>query len=437
MSTVETARPPLEQEPPPVKPLKRTLLAGMAGNVMEWYDFGLFGYFAPVMADLFFPAADPTAALLATFSIFASGFLMRPVGAAVFGHFGDRFGRRKTLAVSVILMAVPTCLIGLLPTYAEAGETAAVLLTLLRLLQGFSVGGEYTGSITFLVEHADRRRRGLIGSLPVFSATLGILLGSGIGALLTRGVDKAVLEDWAWRLPFLFGIAVGGIGLYLRMGIEETPSFRTLQQSGNVCRFPLAEALRHYRRELLTVVGLLWLQCVAFYIVFVYLTTYLSEVIGMSFGDALTINTLSMVLLCVLIPLMGALSDRVGRRPTQLLGATGFLSLSYPLFALIARGDFTTCLFAQCVFAVMLSAIVAPQAAMLVEIFATRARYTAQSLGYNVAQALFGGTAPLAATYLIDATGSKLAPGLYLTLCAAVTLGVVWNVRETYREALR
>jgi MHS family proline/betaine transporter-like MFS transporter len=206
-----------------------------------------------------------------------------------------------------------------------------------------------------------------------------------------------------------------------------------------VCRFPLAEALRHYRRELLTVIGLLWLMSAAFYIVFVYMTTYLSDVITarMPLHSALTINTLSMVVLAVLNPVMGALSDRFGRRAPQLLAATGFLALSYPLFGLLAEGDFTKCLLAQCVFAVLLAALTGPLPTMLVEIFSTRARYTALSLGYNVALAVFGGGAPLVATYLIHATGNVLAPGLYLTLSAAITLGVLWNVRETYREPLR
>src|SRR5262249_1938292 len=200
-----------------------------------------------------------------------------------------------------------------------------------------------------------------------------------------------------WRLPFLLGVLVGGVGLYIRLGIDETPSFKTLEKGAGVARFPLAEALRFHRRELLTVVGLLWLGAAAFYLVVVYMTTYLSDVIGMPLHSALMINTLSMVVLCVLFPVMGALSDRGGREPRQLLATTGFLGLSYPLFILLSRGDFALCLLAQCVFAVLLAGLFGPMPTMLVEIFATRARYTALSLGYNTALTIFGGGAPLVA----------------------------------------
>src|SRR5262245_65169066 len=230
--------------------MRLTVLAGMIGNAVEWYDYGLCGYLAPFLATLFFPSKDPLDSLMATFGVFAAGFLMRPLGAIAFGHLGDRLGRKKALVVSVALMAVPTGLIALLPTYAAVGPTAAVLLVLLRLLQGFSVGGEFTGSTIFLVEHAPPARRGFIGSWVGFSTNVGCLLGSGVGALLVMVMGRQGLEAWGWRLPFLLGAGLGVVGLCLRLTVEETPHFQNLTESQGVARLPLREALRHQGREM-------------------------------------------------------------------------------------------------------------------------------------------------------------------------------------------
>src|SRR6516162_10834162 len=222
---------PSRDQPPRPPRMGWTVLAGMIGNAVEWYDYGLYGYMAPVLATLFFPSKDPLGSLMATFGVFAAGFLLRPLGAIAFGHLGDRLGRKKALVVSVTLMAVPTGLIALLPTYAEVGATAAVLLVLLRLLQGFSVGGEFTGSIIFLVEHAPPSRRGFIGCWAGFSTNAGCLLGSGVGALLVAVMGRQDLEVWGWRLPFLLGAGFGVVGLYLRLTVDETPHFQRLTES--------------------------------------------------------------------------------------------------------------------------------------------------------------------------------------------------------------
>jgi MFS transporter, MHS family, proline/betaine transporter len=414
-----------------------TVLAGMMGNAMEWYDYGLYGYLSPILATLFFPSGDPLTSLMATFGVFAAGFLMRPLGAVAFGHLGDRLGRKKALVISVALMAVPTGLIGLLPTYAQAGSLAAVLLVVLRLFQGFSVGGEFTGSIIFLVEHAPPAQRGFIGSWAGFSTNAGCLLGSGVGALLVAVMGRQDLEVWGWRLPFLLGAGFGVVGLYLRLTVDETPHFQSLTESQGVARLPLHEALRHQGREMVSAFSLLWLSSVGFFTVFVYIPGYLTRIGRLPLDSAMTINWLGMVVVGVVIPLVGAWSDRVGRKPPLLLAAAGMLVLSYPLFWLLSRGDFVLCLVAQCIFAMLLATLASPLYALVVELFTTRTRYSALSLAFNTATTLFGGTAPLLATYLVERTGDPCSPGLYLTLSAVVTVGVVCRIRETYREPLR
>src|SRR6516162_5181882 len=428
---------PSRDQPPRPPRMGWTVLAGMIGNAVEWYDYGLYGYMAPVLATLFFPSKDPLDSLMATFGVFAAGFLLRPLGAIAFGHVGDRLGRKKALVASVALMAVPTGLMAVLPTYAEVGAIAAVLLVLLRLLQGFSVGGEITGSIIFLVEHAPPSRRGFVGSWAGFSTNAGCLLGAGVGALLVTVLGRQTVEEWAWRLPFLLGAVLGVAGLFLRLGVEETPLFESLAKSEGVARVPLLEALGHERREMLTAFSLLWLSSVGFFTVFVYLPGYLANVAGLPLHAAMVINWLAMIVVGVVIPPVGALSDRVGRKPPLLFAATGLLVLSYPLFWLLAQRDFTLRLLAQCTFAALLATLVSPLYALLVELFKTRARYTALSLGFNFATALFGGSAPLLATYMVKQTGDARSPGLYLMLSAGATLVVLFLIRDPYREPLR
>jgi MHS family proline/betaine transporter-like MFS transporter len=289
---------------------QRAILAGIAGNVMEWYDFTVYGYFAAVIGRQFFPAEDPISSLLAAFGVFAAGFLMRPFGSLVFGHIGDKMGHKAALTASVILMAVPTFLIGLLPTYQQIGIAAAVLLVLLRLLQGLSVGGEYTTSAIFLVERSNPGHRGFLGSFGPFGACGGVLLGSAVGAAITTILDQASVNGWGWRLPFILGISVGLSGLYIRRHmLDETVP----QRRGSAVKSPVPEALRTEWRTIARLVGLNAGYAVGFYLCFVYITTYLRQTDHLSASKALDINTIAIVVLLLLIPLAGALSDRLGR----------------------------------------------------------------------------------------------------------------------------
>jgi MFS transporter, MHS family, proline/betaine transporter len=409
----------------PPRFITKTVAAGAVGNMLEWYDFALYGFFAPVFAALFFPSESPSVSLIAAFGVFAVGFIARPIGALLFGYWGDTLGRREALARSVILMAIPTCLVGLLPTYDTIGIAAPILLIGFRFLQGLSVGGEFTGSVTFLVEHAPPSQRGYIGSWAGFSAQTGALLGSGVSALVALNVSEEALHQWAWRLPFLFGSLIGVMGWYLRSRIPESPVFEQARLAQALSTTPIRDVLTHQQRAIAQVIGLVWVHGVAFYLLYVFFTTYIVMVTAVPRGTVLTINTISMALLALLIPLVGRLSDRVGQKPLLVAGAAGLALASYPLFHWLASGELSLMLAAHMLLTVLVACYMGPFFAKVVELFPTAQRYTGLSLGYNLSSALFGGTAPLIATLLIEWTGNTLAPSLYLSLCAMISLGVV------------
>ncbi len=401
----------------------RMVMAGAIGNALEWYDFSLFGYFAPVISSQFFPSTDPRAALLNTFGVFAAGFLMRPIGAIMFGHLGDRMGRKWTLGLSVLLMAVPTALVALLPTYHTIGMAAALLLLLVRLLQGLSVGGEYVGSMSFLAESASPGRRGFVSSWCNVSGGVGGLIGSALAAVITRVLSPEQVADWGWRLPFLFSIPGGLVSWWLRQSIVESPCFNEVCQAGQVARVPLQESLRGDRTAFLTVAGLSLLASIGWYLPWVWLVTWLDDINQprMPQWEALTSSTLAGIVLVLLTPLGGALSDRLGRKKVILAGSVGYLVLSYPLFLWMSRGTFTAALSGQLVSAILTALYGGASLAAFVELFPTRTRYTGLALSYNLAVAICGGTTPLVATWLVNVTGSTLAPAFYLMAAALGT----------------
>ncbi len=403
-------------------PLVRTVLAGAVGNVMEWYDFGLFGFFAPTIAALFFPREDNLASLAGVFGVFATGFLMRPLGGILFGVLGDRLGRKHALELSVLLMALATTAIGLLPTYATIGPLAPILLTLMRLLQGLSVGGEYVGSMSFLVEHAPPGRRAYIGSWTSFTVVLGSLLASATAAVMTGCFSESQLGAWAWRMPFLAGSAFGALGLWLRIGVDESPHFLELKRTGGLAQNPVATAIRHDWKAILTTIGLAFLSSIGFYIPFVWLATWLSRINQPPLPESqvLTANTVALLALLVLTPFSAIVSDRIGRRPLFLASALGYAVLTYPTFLILAGGTFPRALAGGLIFAGVNGFYSGCMGATMVELFPTRTRYTGIAIGYNLAQAILGGTAAWAATMLIEWTGDNLAPAWYLTAAAVV-----------------
>ena len=405
------------------------MIGGVIGNVLEWYDFAVFGYFAPIIGAQFFPAENQLAALINAFGVFAAGYLMRPLGGLIFGYVGDRMGRKHALQWSVLLMAVPTTMLGFLPTYAQIGVAASVLLVLLRLLQGLSVGGELIGSIAFITEIAPANRRGLFGSWTLFSAIGGVMLGSAVAAAAHGLLDSASMTAWGWRLPFMAGILVGGIGLWMRKGMVETPDFRRLRDSGHADNNPIIDALRSAPGQIVRVGAMVMLMGGGFYTLFVWWPTYLTTIVKPPVPHALMVNTIAMAAMMMLIPLAGWLSDLVGRKTVIVTSLAGLILAVWPLFVLTDHGTFLSALCAQLAFALFLAGTQGPMPAAMVEMFPTQTRLSGIGVGYNISLAIFGGTAPLVSTWLVARTGNIVAPAYYLILLASISLIATLGVR--------
>ncbi len=397
---------------------KRTIIAGLAGNVMEWYDFGVYGYFAAAIGSQFFPSDNPSTSLLASFGVFAVGFIARPLGGILFGHIGDNHGRRAAVISSVILMIVPTLLMAILPTHNQIGLAAPILLIVLRLAQGLAVGGEYTTSMVLLVEEAQSRRRGLVGSFAPFGALGGLLLGSAVGAVLMAWLPEEAAASWGWRLAFFTGLLIGLVVFAIRRRL--TPE-RAIVESGEARKSPLMEAFRTQWRTILKVTGFTLGNGVGFYLCFVFVATWLKENYHVSSSLALILNSCAILFMMLMTPIAGAISDRIGRKPVIIIGAAGFALFAWPLFKLMSAGSIGAIIAGQSVFALFLACYGASPA-FLVEAFPKHVRCSGLSVGYNLAQSIFGGTVPMVAVYLTKLTGDPLTPAFYLSLAGAVSL---------------
>jgi MHS family proline/betaine transporter-like MFS transporter len=410
---------------------RRLILAGVAGNILEWYDFSVYGFFAVAIGRNFFPSKNPTTSLIEAFGVFGAGFLMRPVGALLFGYLGDKRGREIALTLSVLAMAVPTFLIGVLPDYKQIGVAASIIMVLLRLIQGLSVGGEYTTSVVFMVERCRQHQRGLMGAYGNFGAYAGVMLGSLVGTLVTTLLPRDDVRAWGWRIPFLLGITIGIAGYFIRREITRGAPAHTTQPP------PLGEILRTHWRRILQIAGFKVLDAVGFYLVFVYATTYLVHIVGVPKPRALAINTISMGAALVLIPIFGMLSDRIGRKPLLLAGALGIALFAWPLFRMMQRQDvFALMLVGQMGFAILISMFAGPEAAAAAEAFRRHVRCSGVALSHNLCMALLGGTAPMVATYLIERTQHDMSPALYLMGAAVVSALFVLSLAETARLPL-
>ncbi|MDG4668595.1 MFS transporter [Mycobacterium sp. 236(2023)] len=415
----------------------RAVRGAAIGNTVEWFDFAIYGFLATYIAEKFFPPGDETAALLNTFAIFAAAFFMRPLGGFFFGPLGDRIGRQKVLAIVILLMSASTLAIGLVPSYDTIGVFAPILLLLLRCLQGFSAGGEYGSGACFLAEYASDKHRGFVVSFLVWSVVVGFLLGSITVTGLETMLSESAMDSYGWRIPFLIAGLLGVVGLYIRLKLGDTPEFTKLRDAGEVSESPLKEAITTSWRPILQIIGLVVVHNVGFYVVYTFLPSYFTKTLEFSKTDAFFSITVASLVGIVLIPPLGALSDRIGRKPLLIAGSVGFAVFAYPLFLLLNTGSLTAAITAHAALAAIEAVFVCASLAAGAELFATRVRSSGYSIGYNVSVAIFGGTAPYVATWLVSRTGNDIAPAFYVIGAAVVTLLTVLTMRETAGRRLR
>jgi len=397
---------------------------------MEWYDFAVYGYFASVIGQLFFPNTDPAVSLIASFGAFAAGFIVRPLGGLVFGRIGDRIGRERAMTLSVVSMAVPTVLMAFIPSYQTIGILAPILIIFLRIVQGLSVGGEFTSSLVYLVEHAPSHRRGFMAIWGSWGASAGTLLGSAVGLLVTHYWDSAELLAWGWRLPFLLGGFVAFTGYWIRKSVR-------VQLPLVPSETPVREAFARFKQPMLRVAFLNVGNGVAYYTAFIYTLTYLKGSGRLSESDAFQLNTVSMLLLLCLMPLSAWLSDRIGRKPVLLASLLTLTLGTLPLFYLILHGTTTEIILGELGFALILGFSTGAIAATNVELIPSMVRCTGLAFAYNASIGLFGGSTPMINAWLIRSTESPMAPAFWGTVTALVSLLTLalW-VKETRFRSL-
>ncbi|MFI6770950.1 glycine betaine/L-proline transporter ProP [Streptomyces sp. NPDC050355] len=425
--------------------VKRAVSAAALGNAMEWFDFGVYSYIAVTLGHVFFPSGNPTAQLLSTFGAFAAAFLVRPIGGMVFGPLGDRIGRQKVLAITMIMMAVGTFAIGLIPSYATIGVGAPILLLVARLVQGFSTGGEYGGASTFIAEYAPDKKRGFLGSWLEFGTLAGYVGGAGLVTLMTALLSTEDLHSWGWRIPFLIAGPMGVIGLYLRMRLEETPAFAQLEKEARTKekarrdaekRIGIREMIFGQWRAMLLCTGLVLVFNVTDYMLLSYMPSYLTSELKYDETHGLLVVLAVMVLMMGVQPFAGRLSDRFGRRPVIAAGCLGFLVLSVPALLLIRQGSLLAIALGMGALGLLLVAFTSTMPATLPALFPTKVRYGSLSIGFNVSVSLFGGTTPLVVTALIGATGNKMMPAYYMMAAAVIGGIAVLLMSESARKPL-
>ncbi|MFI0371933.1 MFS transporter [Actinomadura sp. 1N219] len=422
--------------PPTPRDLRRVALASLVGTAIEWYDFFIYGTAAVlVFAPQFFPGSSDLAGTLAAFSTLAVGFLARPLGGALMGHFGDRVGRKSMLVLSLLLMGSATFAIGLLPTYADIGVWAPILLVLLRFLQGFGVGGEWGGAVLLAVENAPAGKRGFYGSFPQMGVPAGVILSNSVFLLILATAGKQGFIDWAWRLPFLGSIVLVAAGMLIRAKIGETPEFEERQSRG-VQRNPLLSVIKNNPRQLLLAGGTFLANNAIGYVMIVYMLSYGTKTLKLSQNTMLTLVLVASFVWLVTLPIFSAMSDRVGRSPVFLGGGLVLLVWSIPFFVLLDTKTIPLMVVAVVVTALGLSATYGPQAALFAELFDADVRYSGASLGYQVGAIFGGGFAPFIAAWLQGTTGSSLWVGVYLTALALISLVSIHVLRGQARTTV-
>ena len=410
----------------------RTALAGLIGNVLEWFDFAVYGYFASDIGAQFFPKNSHAAQQLLAFGVFALGFLARPVGSLVRGSVGDRIGRRALLTLSISLMGVATLTLGLLPTYAQIGVAAPLLLMLMRLIQGFSLGGEFTGSMVYTTEKSSPLMRGLVSSSTAAGTTIGFIFGSGTAWLVNSWLPADQVATWGWRIPFVGSVVFLIVGYLLRRGISETEQ----GLKAKAIRPPLFGSLWADRLAVLQTFGIVAMTNAAYYLTFTYAVERRKSLASAAGSEFLLANTLSLVVVLCSKPLGGWLSDRIGRRKLMMMLTVAVMAFIYVSLQMMLYGAPASFILGQMLLAVPIGMALGLQGAMVVEIFPLRTRVTSMSFAYSITLALAGGTAPLVSSWLIETLGHPLAPAYYIMLYGAIGLAIMWPMRETNTRSL-
>lgn len=417
--------------------MRKVIMAAGVGHFVEWFDFGLYGTLASVIAIHFFKEGDPQAALLSSFAVFGAGFVMRPLGGLVFGSMGDRVGRKNTLALVILITSGATLVMGLLPTWQQVGLLAPILLMIVRLVQGFAAGGESSGATTLLAEYAPSNRRGFVSSFVDVFGFLAFVFGAGLVLIFTLTLGSEALNSWGWRVMFALALPLGVSGLYLRRRLEDTPEFRAVKARGGLAKAPLRTSLSRWWKALLFCVGFVVLKSVGHWILQTFMPSYLQTDLGYGQTTSYAVTVIGLLAISLLVPVFGLASDRFGRKPIMLIGVAGFLLLTYPTLMLMGAGSFAAAAVAMVFLGVFMAAYDGAMSAAMTELFPTNVRYGSMAIAYNVAVAIFGGITPWFSQSLITWTGNQFAPAFYVMAAALVTGIVVLASRETAHEPLK
>jgi MHS family proline/betaine transporter-like MFS transporter len=429
----KTTQPTAEE----ARTVRKVMTSSAIGHFVEWFDFAVYAYAAPVIASLFFPGFDPASALLSTFAVYAVGFVARPAGAFLIGYLGDRFGRKPVLAGVILLMGLATTGIGLLPTYAQIGIWAPLLLILFRMFQGLSAAGETIGSNSFVAEHSPIKRRGFFVGLVYTWSNLPPVIAALLVLALTQVFSPEVYEAWGWRIPFLLGAPLAVVGLYIRTRVDESPAFLELKKSKVVERAPIRAVFAAHWPSMLTVFSIAALASLSYYSLTGYFYSFMTVTVGISSSDALISNSVALLITFVMVPISGWFSDRIGRRKMLIIGATVTAMVAIPAYLLATVGTLGTAMLGQAMLGFALGLYFGPAGSAFVELFPARVRYSGASISYNLAFTIFGGTAPLVSLALISATGVNISPAWYVVAVALVALLVIWRMPETNRRSMQ